>query len=154
MDSLPGMKPREYVPSSMELAKFERYMQVVEAPLTVLHELEQGTLTREHIEALQKVYPSMYDFIRTNMIHQMEDNGAVEMSYTKRIQAGMLLDIISDSSLLGMNIAALQENFTVTEKSEGGNTPIVKATQGGAENIDKASRTQTDTQAFTQRRNK
>ena len=157
LESVPGLKRKEYTPSSMELAKFERYMQIVEMPLTVLSELQAGTLTRDHVEALQAVYPEMYNYIRNSMINKLNTEEGLEMSYNKRIQMGILLDIASDASMLGHNIGALQQNFKVNENADGsqtpvGNQPVVNPTQGGAEKLNMSEREATGTQAFMQRK--
>jgi hypothetical protein len=149
---LPGVKPRPYTPSSMELAKFERYIQIVEMPLSILNELEHGTLTKDHVEAMQAVYPEMYNYFRNSLINKLQSVDNVDMPYSKRVQAGLLLDIVSDSSMLPHNISALQQNFKVNEQPEGGAAPVVSPTQTGAAQIDKADRSASDTQAFMQRR--
>lgn len=158
LESMPGLKKKEYNPSSMELAKFERYMQVIELPLTVLSELQNGTLTRDHVEALQAVYPEMYNYIRNSMYNKLQTEEGLNLPYQKRVQMGILMDITTDASMLGHNIGALQQNFKVTEQPEGGSVPVqgaapvVNPTQGGAENLSVAKREATDTQAFLARR--
>jgi len=101
--------PREFVPSSMELAKFERYLQAVEHPLSVLEDLERGTITREHVEALKAVYPATYAELQSAVMDSV-GQGA-ELSYGKRLQLGVLLDIPTDESLEPRNIYGLQANF-------------------------------------------
>jgi hypothetical protein len=107
---------RAYEPSSIELGKFERYMQVIEAPATVLDDLERGTLTREHIEALKAVYPAIYEQLQASVMEQLVDSDSV--SYNKRLQLGVLLDIPTDESLLPENIMGLQQNFSSTANPE------------------------------------
>jgi hypothetical protein len=66
----------------------------------------------------------------------------------------MLLNIPTDASLLGKNIAGLQETFAPQEQQqEQGNQAMVKPTAGGAKELSHAGRDASDTQAFLQRRN-
>lgn len=133
-------KGSKYIPSSLELAKFERYVQAVESPLSVLDDLQAGTLTREHVEALQAVYPNLYERIRHQAMYEIT-NGEVQLPYNRKIQLGILLNIPADSSLTGANISALQQAFTNPEPSpQTPGQPMVKPTAGGASKIDRNDR--------------
>lgn len=113
-------KPRPYVPSSIEIAKFNRYVQAVENPMSVFDELASGAITREHIEALKAVYPDMYTRLYNQIMDhaQKQDEGTI--SYQQRLKIGMLLDIPTDDSLLGKNILGLQQNFDPQLQSQEG----------------------------------
>jgi hypothetical protein len=105
-----GMFKREHTPSSMELAKFERYVQIVEQPLTALDELKNGTLTREHVEALQAVYPEIYKQMQMAVMDKISA-GDTKLSYAKKLQIGILLNIPADSSLQPETILQLQQSI-------------------------------------------
>lgn len=132
--------PREFVPSSMELAKFERYLQAVEHPLSVLEDLERGTITREHVEALKAVYPATYAELQSAVMDSV-GQGA-ELSYGKRLQLGVLLDIPTDESLEPLNIYGLQANFNPNpqdpQAAQGSNGGV--AAPSRTDKIDFASR--------------
>lgn len=51
---------RKYLPSNAEVGKFNRYVSAVENPYGVLDKMVQGTLGKEHVEALSTVYPEIY----------------------------------------------------------------------------------------------
>jgi hypothetical protein len=108
---------KEYMPSSIELAKFERYLAAVDSPLTVLDDLESGTITREQVEAIREVYPDLYERIRIQAMNEIEQ-GQGPKTYNDKIQLGILLNIPSDSSLLPKNIAALQSSFAPQNEQE------------------------------------
>lgn len=148
---LPGMKPKPFTPSSMQMSKFERYLQAIDSPLSVLEDLESNALTREHVEAIKAVYPKLYDFIRQTAYAKMLDTEEV-LPYSKKVQLSLLLNLDGDASLLGKNIAALQANFKVQEKPEGGTASVVKPTAGGAAKMGQSERTASDTTAFLKRR--
>lgn len=150
----PSGKEKPYEPSSMELAKFERYLQIVDNPMSALEELQSGTLTREHVEALQKVYPALYSHMQQQVLDQLQDEDEGAIPYAKKVNLSMLLNIPGDASLLGKNIAGLQSTFQPEsgEAQSQGAAPVVNPTAGGAKSLDTASRTASGTQAFLQRR--
>lgn len=152
----PVYEPK-YEPSSVELSKFERYVQVIDAPLSVLKDLEQGTLTRDHVEALKAVYPNLYQEIRVEALKQAETTPS--LSYNKRIQLGILLDIPTDSSLSPQFILQMQQNFVPPEERQNqmqangvpSQGAAVQPTMSGAAKMDGAQRQQTDTQRVASR---
>ena len=142
-----GLFNRKWEPSSLELSKFERYLEAVENPMSVIDDMESGSLTREGVEAIKVVYPDLYIRVQTEAIDKIANNP--DISYDKRVQIGLLLDLPSDSSLIPANIMALQRTFaeeqqqqTAAKKDE--NT--IKTTQKGLENIEFAEDAKTETQ--------
>jgi len=104
------MLKNRWNPSDIEISKFERYLQTVKEPLTALDHLENGTLTREHVEALQAVYPDLYGRIQEQTLEKLGADPEA-FSYQQRLKLGILLDIPSDVSLAPSNILALQAEF-------------------------------------------
>lgn len=143
---------REYEPTSMELAKFERYVQAVDRPMSVLEDLERGTLTREHVEALEAVYPRLLTEIRLKIMDKLGAGASVP--YNRRIQMGLLLGIPTDSSLDAKTVLALQQNFGAQgeggqAEAQGGQNAMagaVKPTAGALSRVDFASRVGTDSE--------
>lgn len=149
----PTQNDKPYQPSSIELAKFERYLQVVDNPLSVLEDIQAGTVTREHIEALQKVYPSIYSQIQQSVLKELQTKSSAEIPYNRKVQLSMLLNIPGDASLLGTNIAALQSNFQQPQQQQEGQG-MVQPTAGAAQKVNLSNREASDTQAFLERRSK
>ena len=52
--------PKEEVPRFSEILKFNRYKTIVDNPNLVLPMIAQGSLQPEHVEAMQAVYPALY----------------------------------------------------------------------------------------------
>ena len=52
--------PTEEVPRFSEILKFNRYKTIVDNPNLVLPMIAQGSLQPEHVEAIQAVYPALY----------------------------------------------------------------------------------------------
>ena len=131
------------LPSNVEMSKFENYVAVIDNPAVVLEQLDAGTITRESVEAVKAVYPELYQKIRQETMIRIQED-PTGLSYSKKIQLGILLDIPADASLLPQNVLALQQNFTEAQVEE--QSRSVKPTQGGLKNIKAAGRAQTDTQ--------
>jgi hypothetical protein len=145
----PKFMQKPFTPSSMEVSKFERYVQILEHPLSAMDELEQGTLTREHVEALEAVYPSIYSRMKVSIMDEIRNQPT--MAYDKKIQLGILFDTPTDPSMIPENILALQSNFAPQEQGQSAPQPAVKTTQGGAENLSMSDRHATDVQANLER---
>lgn len=147
--------PKEYEPTTMEQAKFERYLQAVEQPLTVMAELEQGTITREHVEALKFVYPEIYGAVQQEVMKQIADNP--EIPYQKRLQLGILLDIPADESLTGEAIMGLQNTFQAQQspgpsQSQPVNGNVQAVQEGNLDEINVGSRVGTNVEDLARRR--
>jgi hypothetical protein len=133
----------------MELAKFQRYLQIVEQPFTVLEEIEQGTLSREHVEALQVVYPEIYAQVQSEVMEQIVEHP--DTPYQKRLTLGILLNIPSDQSLEPSAVLGLQRNFQTTALAEEASNPNVQAAQAAdMSNIDIAGREASGVQKLQQ----
>ena len=137
---LPGAFVRPYQPSSLELAKFERYLQIAETPLTVLDEVKHGTLTREHVEALQALYPEIYKQIQQRVMTNI-NSGQWNLSYERKLQLGILLGVPADSSLQPESVLQLQATFAPQEE---GPQPRAK----GLDQMDMSGRAETGVQAI------
>lgn len=133
---------REFEPSDMQLAKFERYVEAVENPMSAVEDLKSGTLTREAAEAIKVVYPQIFAKLQENVINELQSS-AEPVPYNKRLQLGVLLDIPTDVSLEPQNIAGLQSNLQPPE--EQGPTPA------RADNVNFAEREETKQNRLAQR---
>jgi hypothetical protein len=94
----------------VSVAKFARAVQVVEDPLSVFDELEAGTLTRDHVQALRTVYPDIYNDIRLKVADELSLLKQPP-AFERRIQLGTLLDLPTDKSLRPSSIAAAQAGY-------------------------------------------
>lgn len=139
-------KPRKV--SSLEMSKFERYLQAVDAPLTVFQDMKAGTLTREHVEALQAVYPSIYARLQESSMDYIAKQGQ-DLSYQKRLILGTLLNIPADASLEPQNIAGLQQNFA--QEDEQNKESSVKPTSKSIREASFSESSQSANQAFLNR---
>lgn len=137
---------RRWQPSSMEIAKFERYAEAVFNPTSVLDDLESGAMTREQVEALRAVYPELYKEIQSQVMETLPKLEK-EISYDKRLQLGILLDIPTDQSLIPEHIAGLQASYAQGQQYDQNNTATaVNSTQGGLNKLSFSEDAQTATQ--------
>lgn len=124
-------------PTPTEMAKFSRYVQVVDDPLSVIDELEQGTLAPEHTEALKSVYPGIYEDMQGRVLAEISQAKAPP-PVDQRMQLGILLDIPTDKALRPTSILAAQSAYQAQA------APPQPIAQGGSTNFAKgyASRVQ------------
>lgn len=98
--------------SDLEMSKFKRYISALEAPLSVVEDLMDGTATREQVQAVKAVFPDLYTRMQGKALEYIAE-AEEPVPYNKRIMLGNLLDIPTDSSLRPDAFANLQENFGI-----------------------------------------
>lgn len=97
--------------SDAEAARFKRYLAAADDPTIVFDEAKKGTLTREHVEAVKAIYPSLYDEMRVQIMESLATSKK-KLSYTRRIQLGILLDLPTDKTLSPEFLSAIQGTYT------------------------------------------
>jgi hypothetical protein len=110
--------------SDAEKAKWMRYATAVDDPMSVLHDLQTGAITREQVEALKTVYQNLYQQIRTQVMQGLSEQKE-PVPYAKRLQLGILLDVPADASLSPGFIASMQANYAPSKKGPGPSAPSV-----------------------------
>lgn len=128
---LPQMQPVD--PDPVELARYARYVQVVDDPYSVLDEFADGTLTVQHTEALKTVYPEIFKDVQGRVWNQLAEEKELP-PYEFRLQLGTLFDLPTDKSLRPESIAAAQavyadrmERAQNPTPSKGGSMGLAKA---------------------------
>ena len=111
--------------------------------MSALEDLESGRLSREKVEAIREIYPNLYSRIQEQTMEYITKN-ADNISYSKRLQLGVLLDIPSDTSLVPQNMIKLQQTFTPQEEQPQSENDISA--------IDFADNAQSSTEKITNRR--
>jgi hypothetical protein len=117
---------KKWHPSDAELAKFERYTQAVDHPMSVLKDLNNGVMSPEGAETLKVVYPALYGEIVETVTEQITEHGK-DIPYNKKSQLSLLLGTPLDPTMTPEFIAAMQ------------NTPIVNA-QALRQNLNKPTK--------------
>jgi hypothetical protein len=101
-------------PSPAELAKFGRYQQIVEDPVSVLSELKNGTLTVEHMEALLSVYPTLYGQMKESVLNDFVNQSEEErdsIPHSLKVSLSLFLGEDLVSTLSAESISANQQTL-------------------------------------------
>lgn len=131
------------MPSSLEMGKFARIVHAVEKPMTVLHNLQAGTVTREEIDVLKNVYPAIFGDLRDKIMLRLPELQH-KMPYNRRIQLGLLMDVPADPSMQASNVMGLQAQFDSQEQPDQG---AVNPTVTGISNMSFGDNMTTPTQS-------
>ncbi len=143
-------------PSGHEIAKFNRYASVVEDPLSVLDQVQSGTLTMESMEALNTVFPGLYSEMKMQLMEQIadvadEDGDASHIPYSTKLSLSMFLgdDLMTSLSqpMIQMNQMALMGSGGNDRKDDIGPKP----TQKGLSEVAKSERLLTPMQKSSMR---
>lgn len=112
---------KSYPTSDQEIYKFKKYVQAVQNPMSVLKDLNGGVLSREGIEAVRFVYPTLYSEMQSKVYEGLEKAGG-KTTYKQRLQLGILMDLPTDLSLEPSSIQGLQSFYKEAQVSQGGGT--------------------------------
>jgi len=143
--------------NNVELQKFNRYYNTIDKPISVMKHLKNGTLSPEHIEALQTVYPTLYNEMKMSLSNSMathiSKNGKDTMPYSSKLSLSMFMGEDLVRSLGQQAIASNQATLMQGGKNQAMNQQksIAKVTQSGLDKVTKASRYLTPMQATAQR---
>lgn len=105
----------EYIPSDAEMAAFEQKLEITQNPMAVLIHFANGTLTSNHIDALNKVYPKIGEALRKKLKTQDTKKEIKPLKYKDRIKLGMLLSFPVDDTF--KNIKFYQNSYTGEDKT-------------------------------------
>lgn len=144
--ALSNLLNKPHTPSTIEMSKFQRYLEAVENPLSVINNLKEGKVSRESIEAIQAVYPKLYEKIQMEVMEKIQTSPE-SITYPKRLQLGILLSIPTDAALVPSNIEALQSHYKESEQSQTGGALSPTA----ASKLDMAESTATEVQKVSNR---
>lgn len=99
--------PRTWKLSTGEIERFARRVRAAEDPLTVLRDVERGTVTAEAAEALREVYPELFTEVQTRLLGRAAELEA-KLPYQRVMSLSLLFDAPLDDSLRPQNLAVLQ----------------------------------------------
>ena len=108
--------------SDAEMTRFLKVAAVVDNPTSILQDLHNGTVTRDQVDAMKKVYPQMYEEMRTKVMVRLTDQKA-DIPYSAKVQLGLLLDLPSDPSLSAQSVKQYQSTFNKNPKQGAGQSP-------------------------------
>lgn len=141
-----GPLASEWTPNAAAVAKFHRYEEAVNNPLSVIKKAAAGTLTQEHIEALQTCYPDLYSSMQSALIQRLTAPGA-RPPYSARLGMSRLMGQSMDGSNTGP--AILHNQMALAPKPQQGPKG---ATPARADKVQFANRLQTPGMASASRK--
>lgn len=144
-----GPLSRKYIPSRAEMAKFNRYASVVEDPVTTLAHVKSGTLTAEHMTALQTVYPQIYQEMASGLYNEIADRSSkkdgLDIPYATKMSMSLFLghDLVDglDPTSIGSNQQILDLETSVQDQRQG-----LQPTESGLSKLTKSERIKTPNQ--------
>ena len=112
--------------SDAEKAKFNRAFDMGHDPIgTTFKRLNQGLLTQTDVANLRAMYPKIYDEIRQKTMNALATQGA-KISFDKRMQLGLLLDIPADPAIEPLFMNTMQTTFAEGQPANDTNPPAPK----------------------------
>jgi hypothetical protein len=144
-------------PSPAEIAKFNRYYEAVNKPLSILKQAATGTLTPEAVEAVEAVYPELMAKIRASAISKAASRKTAP-PYRARQALATLIGQDVDGSLLPTAIMANQTSHAAPSRKSSENQPgmpepeSVKPSSSSLDKISLSNRMLTPAQRSAQRK--
>lgn len=120
-------KKVNWKPSDQEVALFERKVHAINNPLSILDDLNKGTLRRESVEAVKTIYPKLFSQIQNKITDHLMKN-PTQVPYSSRLKLSMLMELPLGDELLPQNIQYLQDNFIQQDETApkpSGKAPIM-----------------------------
>lgn len=140
---------RKWKPSSVQMAKFARYVKAVEKPLSVVDDLNDGVVSREGVEVLREIYPALYERIQQEFMDQATEVKEA-IPYKQRILLSNLLGVDLDQSI--STTAMLQGTYSQQPAQQPQpQKPAVRPSQTGLSKLDRNNAIKTTTQKVLER---
>lgn len=107
----------DYHPTDSDLSKWERYIAAVADPYSVLDELRHGSVSPEAVEAVQAVYPNLYQDIRLQLTQKVSELEAT-VPYHDRMQLSQLFGVPLDPTLDSGFVNAIQNSYAQATQAQ------------------------------------
>lgn len=107
----------KWVPSDLDLAKFQRRVEVVNDPTVAIHRISEGTVTPEQVDALKNVYPEIFAGLQQEIISGIMENKDPP-PYRARLVLASVFGIPADISMTPNFVQQMQSSFQ--QQDQGG----------------------------------
>lgn len=135
----------EFKPSNTQMEKYNKYYDVVNDPIVALQHLKNGTLSNEHIEALQSVYPKLYQEMQMKLMENITPKKTDKMSYPVKMQLSKFIGQPLSHDMLPQSIIANQMALSPMSQAQAKQKGENRVTLGGLKELNIASRTESPT---------
>lgn len=135
----------DWRPTDQEVAEFERHVRAAMEPLSVLSDLENGTLTPEAAETFRELYPQLHQMTfakLTEKLSGMKD----KLPYADRVNLSLLFGAPVDDSMRPDFISRTQAMWAQKPQANNGRSA------GNPGNLDMASNMRSMTQRLEEKR--
>lgn len=112
----PFTKEQTWQPTPQQLAQWNVIKAVAMDPLIVFQKLQDGTVTKGHTIAMQKIYPTLFRQLQKAVIQTSAHPKAPALSYQHRVKLSMLLDTPLDASLANGRVSSTQAEFAAARE--------------------------------------
>lgn len=111
----PHLTKRQY--SEQQIHDLAKILTVVERPLSLLDDLESGTVSQVQIDAMKAVWPELYADMRLKLLQEI---GATKkpLPYSSVVQLSLMLDIPGHPTMDPAFIARQQERYAAEEQQK------------------------------------
>lgn len=112
--------PKPILPSKAELYPWRRYLDTVSSPLTAVRQLLAMTLSREHVEALNAVWPDVLKVVRNAYENAKGDALEKDLAWQPTRRQGRILSILleNDPTAPAELVQAFQQSFATEQKQQ------------------------------------
>ncbi len=144
----------KHVANTAQLAKFGRYYEAVQKPLSILAQIKNATITPEAVEAVSTVFPKMYTQMVTAVMDKVMDHQAKNLliPYKTKLALSMFLgqDLVDSLNNQSMQMT---QTAMMTQVSGEDVQNAVKPTSGALQKLTNSDRLLTPMQSSANRRN-
>ena len=135
-----------------QIAEFLHYYRALDNPMVALQDIKTGTLTKQTVEAIANVYPSLYKDMSAELLNRVLASGK-EIPYQTKLMISMFVNQPLDISLQPQSILSNQQSLAAPSVQQNAMPQQgVKPTQKGLEKLGVADRILTPMQKSQQRR--
>jgi len=136
---------KEFQPSEAQKQKFNRHYEAVNNPIDILAHVKKGTLTSDHMEALQTVHPQLLYDMRKRFIDMADPEKARKLPYHVQKSISMFMGSPLRESMTPQVALANQAIYKMNqmEKQAMQGAPV-KSTQKGLSSINAGQMAATD----------
>lgn len=120
-EGMPGSVAQQWKPSAVDVDRFNRYKQAVEAPEQVLTNMAKGYISPEQVDVLKNVYPALYEDLRQKISERLMAQQA-PVTYRQKLAFGMILGP-GAASMSQQQVQILQQSTTALSSPNQGGMP-------------------------------
>jgi hypothetical protein len=142
-----------YQPSDSELSKWHKYFSAVERPIDVLHNVANGNLVPEQVEALSYVYPKLMNEMRFKVTDKMTEHIGKQkpIPYKTKLSLSLFLGEDLVNSLTPVNMLANQNMMATATQAKAIQEKMPSANKNDLGKMERANSFLTPLQKSTER---